>query len=301
MAWLNPGGRTAAEFPLSVQGHGTIPAYLLHPQNQVADLIAKVAPALKAYLDKKRNDEIANEVMNMETPPRAEAVDSSLQGVPATAPATGGADQFKARQMYQTILDKQQADQSQSTSEYWKNKVMEAQANRYQADAETPDSHVPRYPVTLPDGSTVYVTGNEAARYNRPTRGATVKPDPWENAIPVARGRLDEKGQFTNQYTGAESGDQVKLLTPGGYQMVVPWSAYQARSQRFSGAKAFQDRQSQATELPPPDLPALEEQQPTTPPAGKTLDAGTAKAILAEAGGDKEKARQIARERGYSF
>jgi hypothetical protein len=265
MAWLNPGGRTAAEFPLSVQGHGTIPAYLLHPQNQVADLIAKVAPALKAYLDKKRNDEIANEVMNMETPPRAEAVDPSLQGAPATAPTTGGADQFKARQMYQTILDKQQADQSQSTTEYWKNKVMEAQANRYQADAETPDSHLPRYPVTLPDGSTVYVTGNEAARYNRPTRGTTVKPDAWENMIPTARGEYDTTN---NKFTGKNDGSYVQLQSPSGRTVYVPWASYQGHTQqqRFSGAKAFQDRQAQTTELPQPDLPALEQQQPSSAP-----------------------------------
>jgi hypothetical protein len=34
---------------------------------------------------------------------------------------------------------------------------------------------------------------------------------------------------------------------------------------------------------------------------GKSLDKATAAAILQEAGGDKQKARQLARERGYSF
>ena len=34
---------------------------------------------------------------------------------------------------------------------------------------------------------------------------------------------------------------------------------------------------------------------------GKKLDASTAKAILDEAGGDKQRARQLAQERGYSF
>ncbi len=34
---------------------------------------------------------------------------------------------------------------------------------------------------------------------------------------------------------------------------------------------------------------------------GGTLDAATARAILTEAGGDRDKARQIARQRGYSF
>jgi len=34
---------------------------------------------------------------------------------------------------------------------------------------------------------------------------------------------------------------------------------------------------------------------------GQTLDADTARKILQEAGGDRNKARQIARARGYSF
>lgn len=36
-------------------------------------------------------------------------------------------------------------------------------------------------------------------------------------------------------------------------------------------------------------------------PESRTLDAGTAKTILQEAGGDKEKARQIAKQRGYKL
>lgn len=39
----------------------------------------------------------------------------------------------------------------------------------------------------------------------------------------------------------------------------------------------------------------------STPVSGQTLDANTARQILIEAGGDKEKARQIARQKGYSF
>ena len=40
---------------------------------------------------------------------------------------------------------------------------------------------------------------------------------------------------------------------------------------------------------------------PTTQPGTKTLDAETARAILMSVGGDKERAREIARQSGYSF
>lgn len=53
----------------------------------------------------------------------------------------------------------------------------------------------------------------------------------------------------------------------------------------------------------PNATPYAEQVRPdvTDAPSPKPLDPQTAKAILAEAGGDKEKAREIARQRGYTF
>lgn len=51
--------------------------------------------------------------------------------------------------------------------------------------------------------------------------------------------------------------------------------------------------------IPAHKHPLLPPRRPTAP--GKTLDSETARKILQEAGGDKEKARRIARERGYIF
>lgn len=110
MPWLPnyDQGRTPADYTagagMSVHNGGQP----IQRRNQWADAIAKIAPQVMAYLKQKKQDEIANALMNMEQPPRAEAVDPSLQGAPATRPFTGGADGFKVHQMYQDFMNKQQ-------------------------------------------------------------------------------------------------------------------------------------------------------------------------------------------------
>ncbi len=56
------------------------------------------------------------------------------------------------------------------------------------------------------------------------------------------------------------------------------------------------------------EIKLLEKRYPSLNPAPaeaaittKTLDQNTAKSLLQEAGGDKDKARQLAKERGYDF
>lgn len=103
------------------------------------------------------------------------------------------------------------------------------------------DPNAERVPIELPDGRTVNVTGNMAAEYYR-RQNAPANKDAWSSAIPIARGRLAtqadvdakmaaEQGSFTNQYTGAEQGDQIQLQLPNG-RVTVPFSSWEARQQR---------------------------------------------------------------------
>lgn len=322
MAWpYQYSGHTAAQFPMDIHGGGAISPYLLQPHNTIADAFKVLAPAIKDYLDKKKNDEIANQLMNMEQPPRAEAVDqygasydpalAKRQGLlsatePRPTPAAhGGADAYKAQKLYQDYISKQQADQSQSTNDYWTNKVKEAQFNKYNADANAPDD---RIEVILPDGRKAKVTPNEAAQYYRPRTGQQDSIEAIDrDALAWTGHHLSDLIHSTDARNNPD-GSAVITLADGTTKVTVPADALRNFRDRYSriqnpGARAFQNYQSQ---LPEPDLPAMTEPPPTTAPAlpsttGKQLDAATAKSILAEAGGNKEKARQIARERGYTF
>jgi hypothetical protein len=250
--WLpTPTGKVAAEYPMDIHGGGNISPYLLNRQNPYAEVVKQWLPALKEYLAQKRADEIANQYLNMEQPPRAEAVAPSAydpnlamrQGLnsqtapQATAPNTGGERAYKADVLYRSLLDKQGADQSQSTNDYWKNKVLEAQANKYQADADTPDPRLTsaESPVIDPQSGMVW----NGRQWVKPSRQA----EDWSMNRPLARGRLNEKGEFDNQYSEAASGDYVKLRTPKGDILVVPWSEYQKRAGRSNaGAELYRSK-----------------------------------------------------------
>lgn len=194
MAWLpTPTGRTAAEYPLDIHGGNNIPSYLLNRRNPYSEAIKAIAPALKEYLAQKRADEIANQYLNMENPPRAEAVDqygatydpqlALSQGLNspteprATPPNTGGADAYKAHALYRSYLDKQSADQSQSTNDYWKNKVLEAQANKYEADANAPDPRLTSAEAPVVDPATGFIwNGREWVRPKSSGRSVELPP-----------------------------------------------------------------------------------------------------------------------------
>jgi hypothetical protein len=117
--WINnPDGKTPAEIAAAAGmaihgGNGHYP----QRQNQIAQLIASLTPAIKDYIRQKRNDAIANQLMNMQEPPRAEAVDPSLQGAPATRPFTGGAQGLAAHQMYEKMMQEKQDSQPDTAME----------------------------------------------------------------------------------------------------------------------------------------------------------------------------------------
>ena len=226
MPWLTqPREPTLAELfgNGSISGGGGISSGLLRPPpNQWEEALAKVLPAIKDYIQKKKSDEIANQLQNMYQPPRAEAVDPRMQGLPATMPFTGGADQFQVAEMYRKT---QEAAEDRELNRRHK----EAQINR---KGEFGSSGYPRYPVTLPDGRTILVTGNQALeQYEGTTKRGRGDSEKWKESIAIARGKLDQKGEFTNQYPEAAEGDMVQLRTPDGKTIVVPWAAYQERTQ----------------------------------------------------------------------
>jgi hypothetical protein len=171
--------------------------------------------------------------MNMQQPPRAEAVDSSLQGDPATSPFSGGA------QAYQAYLASQKMDDERVKRE-WENKVKEAQISRYERLGNSNASN----PETDPDTGMVW----NGRQWVFPRQE---KKDSWDNAIPIGRGKLDEKGEFTNQYPEAASGDQIQLQTPHG-RVVLPYSSWEGR-QGPTGA------------VPEPELPR------SAPPATENI------------------------------
>lgn len=74
-------------------------------------------------------------------------------------------------------------------------------------------------------------------------------------------------------------------------------AAHDESEPRFFGKDKWQAQRDKITT----SLDTLKAERRKTAGFGTTLDTETARQILIEAGGDKERARQIARQRGYSF
>lgn len=55
---------------------------------------------------------------------------------------------------------------------------------------------------------------------------------PWLLNRAIARGKLDEKGVFTNNYAGADAGDMAQVKTPDGQTLIVPYDEYARRTKR---------------------------------------------------------------------
>lgn len=270
--WLpTPTGRTAAEYPLDIHGGGNISPYLLRSRNQWADLIKTMEPALKEYLAQKRADDVANQFLNMESPPRAEAVDqygatydpqlalrqglNSTTEPRATPPNTGGERAYKADVLYRALLNDQQNKQQKVDSSYWQNKVREtqikrneAQARKFEADADAPDN---RIPIQLPDGRTAMVTPNEAARYYD-RRTTKQSGDSWtklDRDVFATSGRhLSDWNAATNKRI--EDG-QFKADLPDGSTITMGTEMYQGALNRYHALEG----KSPANVLPSPDLP----------------------------------------------
>jgi hypothetical protein len=93
-----------------------------------------------------------------------------------------------------------------------------------------------------------------------------IKPPSMSGGIPpysraIARGQLNDKGEFDNNYADAATGEMAQVVTPAGKKIVVPWDAYQ----RSQGA------QTQPATPPavaaPPAMPGAAPQAPTAAPS----------------------------------
>lgn len=232
MPWLTqPREPTLAELfgSGSISGGGGIPSGLRSPADQWEEALAKVLPAIKEYIQRKKSDQIANQLQNMYQPPRAEAVDPRMQGAPPTMPFTGGADQFQVAEMYRKT---QEAAEDRDL----KRRHVEAQIN---AKGES------RVPIQI-DGVTLPVTPNAALEHFDRIRkgggdGLTAyqreqlrrgETDKLHKSIPpysraLRRGKIEEDGDFTNDYIDAATGDYAEVLTPDGSKIIVPWSEYE--------------------------------------------------------------------------
>jgi hypothetical protein len=198
MPWLQPfQDPSLAELAArsSISGGGGVSSALLRPiPNQWLEALNQVAPVIREYIQKKKSDEIANQLMNMQQPPRAEAVDYP-QGIPATDPFTGGADQMQVNQAYQAYLDKQQEEAQQS-------RLTEAKIKNLN---EPGRNGVQRYPVRLPDGRSIDVTGNEALRhYSR-----SIKKDDLADVEAISGKKWSEWNQLAEHDLARISTDDV--------------------------------------------------------------------------------------------
>lgn len=179
-------GEIAAAAGMAI--HGQTPH--VYP-NRLAEAIKAIAPGVMAYLKQKKNDEIANQLMNMEHPPRAGAVDPTAYdpslaasqgldyqgasatpsgdspgaysrdysaGPAATQPFHGGQRGFQVHKLYQKYVDSQQEDAVKAATEERKARLDEANIARLNA----PESGVP---MDI-NGQTYRVTPDAALRHN---------------------------------------------------------------------------------------------------------------------------------------
>jgi C4-dicarboxylate-specific signal transduction histidine kinase len=222
--WITPSrDKTLAELMAgdSIHGGGSIPSYLLQPRrNQWLDALNQVSPVILKAIQNKKSDDIANQYLRQ--------VNSPFAG--------SGAAAVPYQEKYQTYLNDQPdtATDDEMFLKLW----------RENHPDETTDA----------SGMTPYQREQTRLREMDIQRKLNKSTVPMYSRA-IARGRLNAKGEFDNQYTGAESGEMAQVKTPDGKTLVVPWDAY-VRSQN-PALQAFQQAQDQS--LPAPDLPAVGE------------------------------------------
>jgi hypothetical protein len=288
--WLQNSGRTAADFPMDVHSSGFIHNGLLQPTpNLGVDLAKTIAPALANYMQQKKNDEIANQLLALQSaqkatpvldqngqpinagggPMNAAAVSSfnTSLGFPGTAktPDRGGTAGYRMQKMYQDFLN-EQPDTATDDENFLK-----LYRSNHPEEFPQPSPHGPEY-VDTPYGR---MTAQQWADHQWKENNPPVKAHPWDGSSPLARGKLDSTGEFTNQYTGAGNGDMVQLHMPDGKVLVVPFADYQNYLQKKKtppiGAQMFQSRQQDS--LPSPDLPPVTDSQAAIQPSQPSSNA----------------------------
>jgi len=158
-------------------------------------------------------------------------------------------------------------------------------------------------------GNEVVMFRHEKTFYNKPGLFLRVKasdPNIAKKAAAAEAGKVTQKDREFRQYLREYQGLANKLMKlegEGGGLLTDPTKFEEQRSQ-LKGEIQKYDNLLQTTS------PELYKQIMTGAPApaaetksgeGKKLDRETAKVLFQEAGGDKEKARQLAKDRGYTL
>ncbi len=234
-----------ARSQISGGGGGINAALSRRAYDPYVEAAKQIAPAIASYVQKKKSDEIANQYLQQ--------VNSPFAG--------GGSDAVKYQQLYQQSLDNQ-PDTATDDLNYEK-EYRQVHPELYPQNADGNQ----KVAITLPDGSTAYVTGNAALDYY--TSGAGRGVVSKQSEVPGVPKNVYANSSKTTPYNPAKDLPYIKMRSD---------TADATSSAPVAG------------ELPTPD---------TT--GGKQLDADTARAILNEAGGDKQKARAIAISRGYQL
>jgi hypothetical protein len=254
-------GKTAAEFPLTVSGGGNISPYLLQRRNQWAELIDKMAPALKDYLDKRRSDEIANSLLASENARRAEPVLSNGQyvfggpgqdaagvasyneslGYPGSyaAPQLGGTRALFLARQQKALDDQRQEDALKATDWEQKHRKGELEISR----------------MTQPDDGTMTPEEQrrQAAEKRRQAEFDAKHGDNWTK---LDRDVFATSGHHLSDWNAAQNkrieNGQFMADLPTGDTMTMGEGLYRGALGRYNALEG----KAPATVLPDPDLPA---------------------------------------------
>lgn len=178
-------------------------------QQQWGQAIGQVGKAVSGIMAQQRQNAIADVLLKRDASKNELDFYSKLPGSPA--------DKYK---LFLADKERQQKDESQGLAQDYKISMIQKALGGTAGSTPTVD----------PNTGLVW----NGRQWTHPVK-ASQTSSPWGNTVPVARGKLDEQGQFTNQYTGAEQGDQIKLMTPGGKAVVMPYAAYQAKTGQSDG------------------------------------------------------------------
>lgn len=226
-------GEIAAAAGMSVRAGHPVTAQ----RNQLADAIAKIAPGVMAYLKQKKQDAIANELMNMEQPPRAESVDPSLQGAPATQPFTGGQQGYQAHQMYQKYLNDQQDRQNANTPDTAMDDLQYQHAYRLAHPEEFPDKpNGPQY-VNTPNGR---MTAHEASVIQRDQNKANARGVgglTLDQLNQPGYVRYEDKDGNVRSNEEAQADPEGTFAVPPGAKQRTPYTQWNSAADLFRKAQ----------------------------------------------------------------
>lgn len=190
-------------------------------QAQFSHATQQAIQGLGDYMHKRQSDEIAQSLLDQASYDQGDPLAQQLNESPMHP-----SDAWAAYQQQLQVRAKLGVENAR-INEY----NAQAERARRPSGSNVNGDSVDKPIVYLPDGTPIQVSPHDA--YQHYFGGGTQRTeDPWAKSIPIARGRLDDKGEFTNQYTGAEQGDQIELMTPQGKKMAVPYSAYQSRTSK---------------------------------------------------------------------